>query len=87
MKEQKELEKARAQDKWEIKALKKELKRKEKAMAEMAACWGCEKSGRPSARRTRKAVTGDGVGRDRRKGSPGSVLHRLSEEEHVSESC
>ncbi|MBM5785891.1 MAG: hypothetical protein FJ076_13940 [Cyanobacteria bacterium K_DeepCast_35m_m1_288] len=37
MKEQKELEKLRAQDQREIKALKKELQRKEKAMAEMAA--------------------------------------------------
>jgi transposase len=36
-KEQKELERLRAQDQWEIKALKKELQRKEKAMAEMAA--------------------------------------------------
>jgi len=37
MKEQKELEKLRAQDQREIKALKQELRRKEKAMAEMAA--------------------------------------------------
>ena len=37
MKEQKELEKLRAQDQREIKALKKELQRKEKAMSEMAA--------------------------------------------------
>ena len=37
LKEQKELEKLRAQDQKEIKALKKELQRKEKAMAEMAA--------------------------------------------------
>jgi transposase len=37
MAEQKELEKRRAQDQREIKALKKELQRKEKAMAEMAA--------------------------------------------------
>ena len=37
LKEQKELEKLRAQDPREIKALKKELQRKEKAMAEMAA--------------------------------------------------
>jgi transposase len=37
MKEQKELEKLRAQDQREIKALKKDLQRKEKAMAEMAA--------------------------------------------------
>ena len=35
--EQKELEKLRAQDQREIKALKKELHRNEKAMAEMAA--------------------------------------------------
>ena len=37
IKEQKELEKLRAQDQREIKALKQELRRKEKAMAEMAA--------------------------------------------------
>jgi len=37
LKEQKELEKLRAQDQREIKSLKKELQRKEKAMAEMAA--------------------------------------------------
>jgi len=37
LKEQKELEKLRAQDQREIKALKKELQCKEKAMAEMAA--------------------------------------------------
>ena len=37
MKEQKELEKLRAQNQREIKALKQELRRKEKAMAEMAA--------------------------------------------------
>ena len=37
MKEQKELDKLRAQDQREIKALKQELRRKEKAMAEMAA--------------------------------------------------
>ena len=36
LKEQKGLEKLRAQDQREIKALKKELQRKEKAMAEMA---------------------------------------------------
>ena len=37
LKEQKKLEKLRAQDQKEIKAFKKELQRKEKAMAEMAA--------------------------------------------------
>ena len=37
MKEQKELEKLRAQDQREIRALKQELRCKEKAMAEMAA--------------------------------------------------
>ena len=37
LKEQKKLEKLRAQDQKEIKALKNELQRKEKAMAEMAA--------------------------------------------------
>jgi len=37
LKEQKELEKLRAQDQREIKALKNVLQRKEKAMAEMAA--------------------------------------------------
>ena len=55
MAEQKELEKLRAQDQREIKALKKELQRKEKAMAEMAALLVLRKSGKPSARRTRKA--------------------------------
>jgi len=37
LKEKKELEKFRAHDQREIKALKKELQRKEKAMAEIAA--------------------------------------------------
>ena len=37
MAEQKELEKLRAQDQREIKALKKDLRRKEKALAEAAA--------------------------------------------------
>lgn len=37
MKEQKELEKLRAQDQREIKRLQKELRRKEKALAEAAA--------------------------------------------------
>ena len=37
MKEQKELEKLRAQDQREIKQLKQELRRKEKALAEAAA--------------------------------------------------
>jgi Skp family chaperone for outer membrane proteins len=55
MAEQKELEKLRAQDQREIKALKKELQRKEKALAEMAALLVLQKSGRPTARRSRKA--------------------------------
>jgi len=55
MAEQKELEKLRAQDQREIKALKKELQRKEKAMAEMAALLVLQKSGRPTAQRSRKA--------------------------------
>ena len=55
MAEQKELEKLRAQDQREIKALKKELQRKEKALAEMAALLVLQKkSGRPTARRSRK---------------------------------
>jgi len=37
LKEQKELEKLRAQDQREIKALNKELQRNEKAMAELSA--------------------------------------------------
>ena len=37
LREQKELERLRAQDQREIKALKKELQRKAKAMAEIAA--------------------------------------------------
>ena len=55
MAEQKELEKLRAQDQREIKALKKDLQRKEKAMAEMAALLVLQKSGRPTAQRSRKA--------------------------------
>ena len=55
MAEQKELEKLRAQDQREIKALKKELLRKEKALAEMAALLVLQKSGRPTAQRSRKA--------------------------------
>lgn len=44
LKEQKELEKLPAQDQREIKAIKKELQHKEKAMAEMARpCWCCKK--------------------------------------------
>ncbi len=55
LREQKELEKLRAQDQRESKALKKELQRKEKTMAEMAALLVLgKKSGKPSARRTRK---------------------------------
>ncbi|MFS6826533.1 hypothetical protein [Cyanobium sp. ATX-6F1] len=56
MAEQKELEKLRAQDQREIKALKKELQRKEKAeqpWQRWRHCWCCEKSGKPSSRRTR----------------------------------
>ena len=53
LKEQKELERLRAQDQREIKAFKKELQRKEKAMAEMAALLVLRKSGRPSVRWTR----------------------------------
>ena len=54
MAEQKEL-RSSAQDQREIKALKKELQRKEKAMAEIAALLVLRKSGRPSGRRKRKA--------------------------------
>ena len=43
LKEQKELEKLRALNQREIKALKQELRRKEKAMAEMAALLGLRK--------------------------------------------
>jgi hypothetical protein len=50
LKEQKELEKLRAQDQREIKALKKELQRKEKAMAVMAA-GAAKKVGRPGPQR------------------------------------
>jgi transposase len=53
LKEQKELEKLRALDQREIKALKKELQHKKKAMAEIAALLVLRKSWRPSARRTR----------------------------------
>ena len=55
MAEQKELEKLSAQDQGEIKALKKELQRKEKAMAEMAALLVLQKSGMPCVRKKRKA--------------------------------
>jgi hypothetical protein len=55
LKAQKVLEKLRAQDQREIKALKKDLQHKEKAMAEMAALLVLRKGGRPSARRTWKA--------------------------------
>ncbi len=52
------LENFRAKDQREIKALKKELQRKEKAMAEMAALLVLrQESGRPSARRTRGRLT------------------------------
>jgi len=37
--------KSSAPDQREIKALKKELQPQEKAMAEMAPCWCCEKMG------------------------------------------
>jgi hypothetical protein len=70
MAEQKDLEKLHAQDQREIKALKKELQRKEKALAEAAALLVLRKSGRTSARRTRKAdecrPAADGDRADRR---------------------
>ena len=53
LQEQLGLEKLRTQDQREIKALRRELQRREKATPEMAACWCCEKCGSPSARRTR----------------------------------
>lgn len=53
--EHKQLEQLRTQDQQEIKPNKKELRRKEKAMADMAALLSSNKSGRPSARRTWKA--------------------------------
>ena len=55
LKEQKELERLRAQDQEEIKVFKKELQCKEEAMEEMAALLVLRKSGRPSARRMLKA--------------------------------
>lgn len=55
LQEQYELEKLRVQDHREIKSLKKELQRKEKAMAEMVALLVLNKIGKSSTRRTRKA--------------------------------
>ncbi len=49
LKEQKELGKLRAQDQREIKALMKNLQRKEKAMAEMAGLMMLRKIGSSSA--------------------------------------
>ncbi len=56
LKEQRELEKLRAQDQREIKRLKQELRRKEKALAEAAACSWPQQRSRPSWRRTRTTV-------------------------------
>ena len=70
MAEQKGLERLRAHDQREIKALKKELQRKEKALAEAVALLVQRKNGRPSARRTRKVdqrrVPAEGDRADRR---------------------
>lgn len=55
MAEQKQLKRLRAQSQREIKDLIKELQRREKVMAEMAALLALRKSGVPSGRRTRKA--------------------------------
>jgi transposase len=44
------LEKLRVHEQYQIKALKKELQRKEKAMADMATLLVLRKSGRPYAR-------------------------------------
>lgn len=78
MAEQKDLEKLHAQDQREIKALKKELQRKEKALAEAAALLVLRKRGKPTpsekpsatARSTRKAdqcrPAADGDRADRR---------------------
>ena len=55
MARQKELERLRAQDQKKIKAIKKDLQGKEKALAEAATLLVLRKSGMPSARRTRKA--------------------------------
>jgi transposase len=52
LKEQKELEKLRAQDQREIKWLNQELRRKEKALAEAAALLMAVKKSRPSGERT-----------------------------------
>jgi len=55
MARQKELERLRAQDQKQIKALKKDLQGKEKALAEAATLLVLRKIGLPSARRSRKA--------------------------------
>ena len=52
LKEQRELERLRAQDQKEIKRLKQELRRKEKALAEAAALLIASKRSRPSEERT-----------------------------------
>jgi transposase-like protein len=73
LREQKELEKLRAQNQKEIKQLKQERRRKEKALAEAAALL--------IAAKKIQAFAGDGNGVDGRKGSHRLVAHRLSEEE------
>jgi transposase len=55
LKEQKELERLRAQDQREIKALKRNCCARRRPRRRWQRCWCCEKSGRPSARRSRKA--------------------------------
>jgi len=55
MAEQKELEKLRAQDQREIKALKKNCNARRRPWRRWQPCWCCKKSGRPTARRSRKA--------------------------------
>jgi transposase len=54
MPEQKELDKLRAQDQREIKALRESCSARSKRWQWRRLCWCCEKSGRPSARRTRR---------------------------------
>ena len=88
MAEQQNLEKRHQQDQKEIKALKQDLRRKEKALAEGIAA-GSRASelaklmgvGLTTLQRWRKQFAGDGEGVDRRKGSSRHVSHRLSVEE------
>jgi len=88
MAEQRDLEKRHQQDQKEIKALKQDLRRKEKALAEGIAAGARESVlamlmgvGLTMLQRWRRQFAGDKDGDDRRKGSSRHVSHRLSAEE------